>query len=579
MLSKVRALVLISMTFSLVINASDGYVRNAAPPTDGKVGSNYTPAYASNPIQFWKDFRPDVVKKELNAAKKNFGASMLRVYVNTTNYFDDRSNFFKSLETFISIADNIGIKPGIVFFSGDHRAIDIDTAKSTPKNQVFKATAITINGPFIPKPGHHNGRWPSCPQEHEWDQGNPDNFSKFKPYIQDIIGKYKSDKRVLFWEIHNEPAHGDKRRDKLKRAAYSWAKELNPIQPVLNCEHNGGWGDTDVTDVISSHMYNCVWNIWNKFADDGLKEGNYKGTVFTEAGARWKATRRNHAGPTDVMHWLKIHRKKQNKPVPGVMLTWELNVGNSNCRWHWVDNGWKIGKPDAEPEIPWCGLQWPNGDPVSLAESEIIRKHATGNWDAAFYDDFQEGPKQWKFYGTKGARTHHCLYLNHSWKAIAGDKNWLDYTFEARILFKRKWLRKNEKRNDYSDIEGQAKAGVFFRVNNPGNDFNEINAYYAFHDGYTLTLAKYLNGEYKELATYDLKKNGIQARHMEWSLIRVEAVGATIKVFFNRFHGDKDKGLRIEYTDKDKPILSGAIGLGSYKTDGLYDNIVVVPKK
>ena len=153
-----------------------------------------------------------------------------------------------------------------------------------------------------------------------------------------------------------------------------------------------------------------------------------------------------------------------------------------------------------------------------------------------------------------------------------------DYIVEARILFKRKWLRKNEKRNDYSKIEGKAKAGIYFRVNKPGNNFNEITAYYAYHDGTTLTLAKYLAGQYKELATYDLKKNGIQARHMEWSLIRIEAIGPKIKVYFNRFHGDKDKGLRIEYTDKEQPILNGAIGLGSYKTDGLYDNLVVIPK-
>ena len=102
---------------------------------------------------------------------------------------------------------------------------------------------------------------------------------------------------MLFWEIHNEPPHGNEQRDKLKKEAYAWAKELKPIQPVMNCEHNGGWGDCEVTDIVSSHMYNCVWGIWDTFSDVGLKEDSLKGTMFTEAGARWKATRRNHAGP------------------------------------------------------------------------------------------------------------------------------------------------------------------------------------------------------------------------------------------------------------------------------------------
>jgi hypothetical protein len=578
-----RTTMIILMTAGgLSLPAADndrGYKRNATPPTDGRVGSSYTPAYASNPIQFWYDFRPEVVKMELAATSKHFGISMLRVYVNYTNYSEDRENFFKNLDTFIGIAEKAGIKPGFVFFSGDHRAFEIDKEKSSKKKQVMKVTTINLTGPHQPKAGHHNGRWPSCPQEHQWDKENPENFGKFKPYIQDIIGKYKTDKRVLFWEIHNEPPHGDKRRDALKTVGYKWAKELKPIQPVMNCEFNGGWGDSDVTDIISSHMYNCVWPIWNKFADDGLKEGNYKGTMFTEAGARWKASRRNHAGPTDVMHWLKNQRKKQNKPVPGVMLVWELNVGNSNCRWHWVENGWKIGKPDAEPEIPWCGLQWPNGEPVSLAEAEVIRKHATGKNEALLYDDFQEGTKQWKFYGTKGARAHHALYLNHGWKAIAGDAKWTDYTVEARVLYKRKWLRRNEKRNDYSAVEGKPSAGVYFRVNKPGDKFKDINAYYAYHDTENLVLGKYTNGKWKELASYDLKANKVQARPMEWSMIRVEAIGPRIKVFLNRYHGDKDKGLRIDFTDKNEPILSGSIGLGSFKVDGLFDNVVVLPIK
>ncbi len=34
------------------------YRQNPNPPTDGLVGSNYTPAYAVNQVQFWHDFRP-----------------------------------------------------------------------------------------------------------------------------------------------------------------------------------------------------------------------------------------------------------------------------------------------------------------------------------------------------------------------------------------------------------------------------------------------------------------------------------------------------------------------------------------
>jgi hypothetical protein len=543
---------------------AQGYQRNANPPTDGRVGSNYTPAYASSPIQFWHDFRPDVVKQELEAANQNLGYTMLRVYVNTTNYFAEKDVLFKNMETFIDIADKTGIQPGFVFFSGDHRA----------------EGAVHLEGPYQPREGHHNGRWPSCPQEHEWDKDNPDDFSKFKPYIQDIIGKYKTDKRVLFWEIHNEPAHDNQRRDKLKRAGYAWAKELKPIQPVMNCEFKGGWGDSEATDIVSAHMYNCVWGIWDTFSDVGLKEGNFKGTMFTEAGARWKATRRNHAGPTDVMYWLDEHRRKKNKSIPGVMLCWELNVGNSNCRWHWVDNGHQKGKPDPEPEIPWCGMQWPNGDPVSLAEAYIVKKHATGKGEALFYDDIQRGGKNWKLYGVKHTRFHHGIYMHHASKAVAGDPKWTDYTYEGRVLFRRHWnAPRNEKRPTFDHIEGEAAAGLLFRVNDPGQEFNAVRAYSITHDGKILVLGKFDGkGSFKKLKTFDLAASGIQARHNQWSMFQIEAIGPKIRIWFNRYHGDTEKGLRIEYTDTDDPILSGAIGISSFKADAMFDNFVVLKK-
>ena len=65
----------------------------------------------------------------------------------------------------------------------------------------------------------------------------------------------------------------------------------------------------------------------------------------------------------------------------------------------------------------------------------------------------------------------------------------------------------------------------------------------------------------------------------EWSLFRVEAIGPRIRVWFNRTHGDPEKGLRIDFTDTDDPILSGAIGVGSWKTTALFDDIVVLPAK
>jgi len=181
--------------------------------TQSNNSSSGATAYAVNQVQFWHDFRAEVVDRELAAAKKYFGISTLRVFLHTINFFEDKANFMANLEKFLRICEKHGIRPGLVFFDGCHRH-----------------EGIYLDKPTEPVAGYHNGRWAQSPQAREIE---PENLEKFKPYIQEIIRAYRTDKRVLFWEIHNEPPPGDAVRDKLKRAGYAWAKEVKPVQPVF----------------------------------------------------------------------------------------------------------------------------------------------------------------------------------------------------------------------------------------------------------------------------------------------------------------------------------------------------------
>ncbi|MDP6046143.1 MAG: hypothetical protein QGG25_11085 [Phycisphaerae bacterium] len=541
-------------TGCLAADADSGvYKMTAKPPTDGLVGSNYTPAYAVNQVQFWHDFRADVVEKELAAASKYFGVNTLRVYLHDINFFQDKKVLMANIEKFLVICAKHKIRPGFVFFDGCHRH-----------------EGIYLDKPTKPVYGFHNSRWAQSPQARDIDK---DNLEKFKPYVQEIIKPYRKDTRVLFWEIHNEPPPGDEYRDKLKRAGYRWAKELKPTQPVINCEKTSGWGDCKDSDIVDSHVYNNAWGFWEAFSKIGQEKN--KGTVFTEAGARWKATRRIHGGATDVISWLE-KRRAAGKSTPGVYLTWELMVGNSNCRWHWVDNGHKAGKPDPEPEIPWCGLMWPDATPVSLAEADACKKYVTGKSDAALFESFESGAKGWKFYGVKHMGSNHGLYVPDRCKAVKGDAKWTDYIYEGKVLVKIPWKRRGAKPVVYKG-DGDPAAGLLFRVNAPGDKFEDVRCYSVAHTGKKLMLGKSSGGKWKELASYDLTGLKTKSRVNEWSLIRIEAIGPKIRIWFNRTHGEACKGLRIEYTDKDDPILSGAVGVGAIKTTGMFDDLVVIP--
>ena len=66
--------------------------------------------------------------------------------------------------------------------------------------------------------GWHNGRWAACPQDRDRD---PDKLEKFKPYIQEVIRAHRTDKRVLWWEIFNEPQiKKGQFSERLRRAGY-----------------------------------------------------------------------------------------------------------------------------------------------------------------------------------------------------------------------------------------------------------------------------------------------------------------------------------------------------------------------
>ena len=62
-ISSINAIIVIALcvaVFGHTASADEVYKANPNPPTNGLVGSNYTPAYAVNPVQFWHDFRPKI---------------------------------------------------------------------------------------------------------------------------------------------------------------------------------------------------------------------------------------------------------------------------------------------------------------------------------------------------------------------------------------------------------------------------------------------------------------------------------------------------------------------------------------
>ena len=254
------------MTPGLVLAALMGIVvprseRAGGEPydTSGWVGANYTPAFCTNAVQLWHEFRPEVIERELAAAREHFGITSLRVYLHDIPYRADRESFLSNIERFLGICARHEIRPGFVFFDDcwNHEGV---TLESRP-----------------PIKGRHNGRWAACPQNVERTE---ERLPELKAYVQDVIRAHREDERVLWWEIFNEPRMDSPYSVELRKLGYRWAKELDPHQPVLCC-----WNDSPETDVVDAHNYGNDFAAWDAQADMNPD----KGTVFTEAGARWFA--------------------------------------------------------------------------------------------------------------------------------------------------------------------------------------------------------------------------------------------------------------------------------------------------
>ena len=112
-------------------------------------------------------------------------------------------------------------------------------------------SAFALSLGITPQPGHHNGYWMASPQDVERQNGT----EPFRAYVTQIVQRFRTDRRVLWWEIYNEPNRGghspaSKYSLSLRDAGYAWAKAVGPIQPVLSC-----WDDNRDTDIVDHHDY------------------------------------------------------------------------------------------------------------------------------------------------------------------------------------------------------------------------------------------------------------------------------------------------------------------------------------
>ncbi|PRC45654.1 1,4-beta-xylanase, partial [Mycobacterium sp. ITM-2017-0098] len=127
-----------------------------------------------------------------------------------------------------------------------------------------------------PTPGVHNSGWVQSPgAEH---LGDPRYRRVMRDYVVGVLSQFRHDKRVLGWDLWNEPDNPAdayrtvERKDKIALVAdllpqvFQWARSVDPIQPLTSGVWDGEWADParrnpmnriqlDLSDVITFHSY------------------------------------------------------------------------------------------------------------------------------------------------------------------------------------------------------------------------------------------------------------------------------------------------------------------------------------
>lgn len=223
------------------------------------VGANYIPANAINQLEMFQPdtYDPRRIDAELGMARK-LGLNTLRVFLHDLLWVQDRRGFLRRLMQFVTIAARHAIKPLFVFFDS--------CWDPHPKP-----------GPqHAPVPGVHNSGWVQSPGADRLD--DPGYRSVLREYVTGVMSQFRSDDRILGWDLWNEPDNPAKvyraveRPDKIDLVAtlltqvFEWARTVDAVQPLTSGVWQGAWADPrrrstiaglqlDNSDVISFHSY------------------------------------------------------------------------------------------------------------------------------------------------------------------------------------------------------------------------------------------------------------------------------------------------------------------------------------
>jgi cellulase (glycosyl hydrolase family 5) len=324
------------------------------------VGSNFIPSTAINQLEMWQadTFDLPTIDRELGFAE-GLGMNTMRVFLHNLLWQQDSQGFLQRMDEFLKVADKHHIRITFVIFD----------SVWDPNPKLGKQRE--------PRPHVHNSGWVQSPGADMLQ--HPQRWEKeLKPYVEGVIGHFRDDKRVLMWDLMNEPDNNNppyKGKELAKKAQPSlellkqewvWAREVKPSQPLTSGVWRDDWSKDEKlsemarfqlqnSDVLTFHSYGPPEEMRSRI--ESLRRFG-RPIICTEYMAR-------PLGSTfqTILPLLKgAHVGAYN---------WGFVSGKSQTIYPW--DSWEK-KYTAEPPVWFHDIFRPDGTPFSPEEVAVIRQ-------------------------------------------------------------------------------------------------------------------------------------------------------------------------------------------------------------
>ena len=338
------------------------------------VGTNFNPSTSINQLEFWQEdtYDPETIERELEWSAE-LGMNMHRVYLHNLLWDQDSIGFLERVDNYLNISESKDIKTLFVLLD--------DVWHPVPK----------LGKQPEPIPFVHNSGWVQAPGSEIL--GDSSRHDELKNYVKGVISHFADDKRVVGWDLYNEPDNvassdpenlvnninfrglnrGPEVKEKhiyslsLLKKIFMWAREVNPSQPLTVglWKDSETWNDIDNlsaidrfaisnSDVISFHAYGDLEETMKKIED--LEQFN-RPLLCTEYLAR------GEQNTFQIM--LPLFKEKEISAV-----NWGFVAGKTNTAFPW--SSWQV-EFDSLPKIWHHDIYLPDKTPYDEKEIAFLK--------------------------------------------------------------------------------------------------------------------------------------------------------------------------------------------------------------